>query len=348
MVSIVLDRTREQISVVRRFLDTVSLVRDFVANHANSTNVDLKQEAATFRAALPAAGGLSVFLHCATITHLYAIYESFVADAITEYLDSIRRVITYRKLSPTMRRAHIVGLGRVISRITRARYRNLNADSLLIDLYGAIGRRGGGNIAPEAFLDRDANLRFGELNKLLMRCALNDLQSWLAHHSSITTYMASSRMSSSGAMSTDPVSELRRFVEDRNEASHESRRIGQPLGPSELKAYADFIESLCTTIGQYIDHSIIHERTTAAPGQGRALILKRFRRVGAIGLEAYSLPLAVGQKLYAIGNYFCFPTEIISLRNGATPLTSVAAHGSIQLGAVLSPEPPIGAELVPA
>jgi hypothetical protein len=135
---------------------------------------------------------------------------------------------------------------------------------------------------------------------------------------------------------------LNRIVRERNEASHGN--VANVSGPSELIAYADFIEMLVVCASTILRSEIVAVAQRMGAAKEVALVVKKYSG-GVYGSRAaVALRLEPGQTYFA-GKGLIYEVTLEELRIGKAQVDSIDAVVGTEFGMRLNEEIPEGSTL---
>ncbi|MFN0158443.1 MAG: hypothetical protein ACKVRP_10275 [Bacteroidota bacterium] len=177
MFPALLDTAVQKINTARKMLETSEEVRDFLANGVVTMPIHLaiSQKA-------PATNDWKVFDHCATLTRLYAAYETFVEAIIGEVLALIPTMFAYNSLSEKFQTEHRNGISNVLQRMNTERLTSLSLEKVVHDYAEALAGVSPYVILPQALLRREQNMRLHILEQLFARVGIDGITGWIGDH----------------------------------------------------------------------------------------------------------------------------------------------------------------------
>ncbi|WP_230968044.1 MAE_28990/MAE_18760 family HEPN-like nuclease [Nostoc sp. WHI] len=203
---------------------------------------------------IPKAREWRVYDHCAVVTRLYAIYERFVEELISDWLILLPGLYPrYSDLEETIRNNHQLGVGKLLTELNKNRYEHLSSKKVMQGLfYGTTGEKEY-ELLPDAFLIHEQNLRRETLERLFANAGISNAWAWVEKHRSIKYFLEEIRGNQNTAEG-----ELNEFISYRNDAAH-----GFPddvLGASALLELCDFVDALSQALAELVTYQVIKRK----------------------------------------------------------------------------------------
>lgn len=266
-----------------------------------------------------------VFSHCASVTRLYALYEGFVYELISEWLKMVPALYgAYEQLPEPILKNHRAGVGALLQKLGQgARTEHLTELSIVKALY--LGRSGDRNfeLVADAFFIDLRNLRHGELCTLFSKVSIENLGSWLDGHSELKSLCEG----------TTVLARLNELVDYRNEASHAKEEIDETLGVAAFKQIADFVQALCAALQQFV--ALRHMDVLQQSGRLERLgtVTEFFEVPDAAILQASgAFSLAPGDVIVAVGTHRYMDARVVSLQENDNDVISIKAVADAEIG----------------
>lgn len=248
MFPALLTKIIQQVDTVRRSIETSDQARNIL-----SASGDLGQ-LAPLKLTSPSTTDWRIYDHCAALTRLYAIYENFVEDIVTDLLSALPALFKYMELTHSFHDEHRYGVANVLQKLGQYKYKGLSAEEIVKDYYEATaGIADNYKILPKTVLRYEQNLRMNILEGIFSRLGISDLQGWIAGHRLIDDFIRNVR----GGQNTIEA-ELTSFIQYRNEAAH--GEVVNVLGKEALLEHCAFIEALCQAVYERVSHWVITRR----------------------------------------------------------------------------------------
>lgn len=267
-----------------------------------------------------------VYDHCAAITRLYSIYEGFVDELLTNWLNTLPDLIpAYSSLSITIREKHRRSVGRLLQELDKTRYQHIAADQVIQGFYHGLFGSSKYDLFPKAFLMRDQNLRKDTLIEMLTSSGISDCWPWLERHRDIRTFLRDVR----GNGSTMEA-ELKALVNYRNEASH-GYEPDEVLNAKALLEVADFVEIFCQSLSELVAQHIITHREERGEIRTIGRITECFKN-GAVVAVVENASISIGNRVFLNGNSWCKETTVTSIRLNDVNCDSLEIRDSTEVG----------------
>lgn len=310
MFSIHIDKLRTEIETIEASVTLYDSVRAMVYPEDKTTDPGSKSARVLvggFRSIAPQLVQWRIYDHCAAITRLYAVYQQFVSDLVTEWLSMLPTLyLQYSDLPEPVRKGHRLGVADVLSKLGGSRYQHLSEENVLEGIYGGVTGSGVYSLLVDAYLIDEQNLRADILQGLLSRIGVSDAWGWVCRHRDVQHFLDEVR-GNSGTVE----SELASLVFERNAAAHGS--VSNILSTEEIRKMAQFIMSLGTALSEVLMKMAVD----------RLLVLGRARKLGrvihvfrdcVIGVEMEPVTgVKVGDEIAMLHEYSCFKTTIGSM-----------------------------------
>jgi hypothetical protein len=307
-----LQNVRVKIATVRSILQTNDRLRrilfgqDILARKILEEN----QEFLSLLEVLPDENEWQVCDHCTAVTRLYAIYERFVEDLISDWLRFLPELVScYSNLEKKIQNTHREGVGRLLIDLNKNRYQHLSVDQVVQGLFSGIAGTEKYALLPEAFLLHEQNLRKEIIEKLLADAGIENAWKWVINHREIRNFVEEVRGSQNTAEG-----ELKQLVDYRNEAAHGA--IDEILGTQELLDLGDFVEALCKALAELVTYQIISRKTLIRQAKKIGTITEWHKKPGAAVAKVRETTLSVGGNLWLVSesSSYCQLAKIESIK----------------------------------
>lgn len=241
-----------KISTVRSMIKTNDRLREIVFQDSSDIK-ELKEnpEFAALIEVIPSKQEWRIYDRSAVVTRLYAIYERFVEDLISDWLRRMPDLVPrYSDLGEKIQNTHREGIGRLLIDLKKNRFQHLSVEKVVQGLSCGITDTGKYELLPDAFLLHEQNLRKEVLETVLKNAGIDEAWKWVINHKEIKYFVEEVRGSQNTAEG-----ELKQLVDYRNKAAHGS--TDEILGTQELLDLGDFVEALCKSLADLVTYNII-------------------------------------------------------------------------------------------
>jgi MAE_28990/MAE_18760-like HEPN len=290
-VIIDIDTVRKTIQINER-LRGILLTKDSLAKQ----ELQEKTKFLSLLEVLPIEIGWQVYDHCAAVTRLYAIYEHFVEDLISDWLRLLPELILpYSTLGEKIQNTHREGVGRLLLDLNKNRFQHLSVEKVIQGLFSGVTDTDKYELLPEAFLMHEQNLRKEVLEKLLADTGIENAWKWIVNYRKIKNFVEEVRGSQNTAEG-----ELKQLVDYRNEAAHGS--VDQILGIQELLDLCDFVESLCQSLAELVTYQLILQKKSVGQAKLIGTITEWFKQKNAAVAKVKEITLSVGDHLWLVSD----------------------------------------------
>lgn len=276
--------------------------------------------------------------HCAAVTRSYALFESFVMEALREYLAFLSGAYKLSTLGPEFGTRYTRGIGKILLDQHKHRYRDINIATLIAGASEALGDKDGYQIQTEALLRTEQNLRMAELHRLFNDCGLTGLESWVASHAAVKAFFADQ-----ARLSDTASSELRQIVNYRNEAAHGD--VYDVLGPDVLIEFTYFFEAMCRSLLDVIQYDTIRRAKELNRAAIVGYISEQFRDDIVVAKVA-NATLTLGDNLYVFKKGLTMIAEVKSIQLDDVDVDTVTAVEEIEVGLRIGVRAKKGCELL--
>lgn len=214
------------------------------------------------------------------VTKLYAVYENFVKNALSDYLDTLSEKIRFESLSHDFKKQYRIGISQILSRIEHNKYKDLTHENVIKWYHEALENNEQYRFVNKALITHDQNLRLQIIENVFGRLQLKGLDEWLSNSTEIID-LYQDKVSIYEQLD----SEISNFVRLRNDASHGV--VDNLESQDTLERYCLLIKTLISSISTYLNKEILE--TTIIEGGATKLgviteTLKR-QKVNIIQLE---------------------------------------------------------------
>ncbi len=271
-----------------------------------------------------------VYDHCAVVTQLYAIYERFVEDLITDWLLILPCLVPcYSELEERIQNTHQKGVGRLLIDLNKNRYKHLSNHKVIRGLFHGVNGEDQYELLSDAFLFHEQNLRKDILEKLLADAGISNTWIWVDKHKAVKNFVEEI----SGTQDT-AAGELSKLISYRNDAAH-GEPIDNFLGFDALLELCDFVESLCQALAELVTFQVIERKKTVGQVKVIGELTEWFKKSKAGIAKINNIySLSVGDTLYLVseGSSCCQSANIESIKIDDDSFDKVRTSSGMEIG----------------
>lgn len=299
-----LQKATEGIEGVKRHLQTSEMIRLSFGTGSAAVGGAL----ASLVADAPDERQWRIIDQSAAVSRLYAIYENYTHELVREYVAFLEDTVPFESLDGAIAKSYRFGVSEILKKLDRARYQSVNLADLITSYAGAISRDTPYRLEASAFLTHDKNLNLATLNEVFSLLGIVDVAGWIERHSDTRLFFApGDRLGSTAA------AEMKRFLDDRNDAAHRSLTIDDLIGLDVLIEYAEFLEIVLKVLAEKIQISALKTaelmRHAVTHGSISDVYMNKSVMVGKFSGSFY-----VGHSVYICGDDFCEEAETLSMQ----------------------------------
>ncbi|MBW4620671.1 MAG: hypothetical protein KME17_15115 [Cyanosarcina radialis HA8281-LM2] len=291
------------INAVRAIISINDRLRSILLGKSDLEKERLEQNndvIALFEERIPSEREWQVYDRSAAVTRLYAIYEHFVEQLISEWLRLLPEIVSeYSDLADKIQNTHREGIGRLLLDLNKNRFQHLSIEKVVQGLVSGVSGTKQYELLPEAFLLHEQNLRKEMLEKLLADAGIENAWKSIVNHRSIKEFVEEVRGSQNTAEG-----ELKQLVDYRNEAAH--GLVDEILGTQELLDLCDFIEALCQALVELVSCQIILKKEQVGQVKQIGKITEWFKQPRAAIAKVKEITLAEGDNLWLVSESYCY------------------------------------------
>ena len=302
-----------KISTVRGIIETSQRLRKIVFQDSlNKQKLEENPDFAALIEVIPSEEEWEIYDRSAVVTRLYAIYERFVEDLISDWLRLLPDLVPrYSDLEEKIQNTHREGIGRLLIDIKKNRFQHLSVEKVVQGLSCGITDTGKYELLPDAFLLHEQNLRKEVLETVLRNAGIDEAWKWVTNHKEIKYFVAEVRGSQNTAEG-----ELKQLVDYRNEAAHGS--ADEILGTQELLELGDFVEALCKSLADLVTYNIILLQAKREVVREIGKITEWFKKPQAGVDKVKEVTLTVGESVFMVlvneQLSYCYSAKIESIQ----------------------------------
>lgn len=315
-------------STVRALIQTNERLREIVFGRGSVTRQESDEDTELTRLikGVPGVTDWRVYDHCAVVTRLYAIYERFVENLITDWVRLLPSIFPrYVDLEETIQNTHRTGVGRLLCDLKKNRFEHLSIDQVVQGLFRGVTGEEEYALLPDAFLLHEQNLRKGVLEQLLAGAGIQNAWAWVEKHRAVKHFLEV-RVSENTAEG-----ELNELVTYRNEAAH-GAVIDNFLGSNALLELCEFIETLCQALAELVTYQVIEQQKSIGQVREIGRITEWFKKSRAAVAKVEETTLSVRGSLFLVGETYCQLATIESIRIDDVDQETVKTTSGMEVG----------------
>ncbi|MBD2771092.1 MAE_28990/MAE_18760 family HEPN-like nuclease [Iningainema tapete] len=324
---------KENISTIRSIIKTNDKLRE-IAFGEEVTGKQNSQDYIEFIASLsqdiPNAREWQVYEHCATVTRLYAIYERFTEDLVSNWLVVLPELFPcYSDLEERIPNTHQMGVGRLLLELKKSRYEHLSIEKVVRGLYlGTTTAEEQYELLSDAFLFHDQNLRRETLEKMLADAGIPNAWIWVDKHRSVKNFVEEIRGNQNTAEG-----ELNELIIYRNDAAH-GALIDDFLGSNTLLELCDFVLALCQALAELMTYKVIERKKSTGQVREIGQITEWFKKPQAGVAKVEETTLTIGKSLFLVSQTHCYCQQatIQSIQIDGVPTNEVQTTTGMEVG----------------
>lgn len=320
----ILEPVQGDISTIRKILKTNNQLRDIIGRQESEEELRLVTRLIEN---IPNTREWKIYEHCAVVTRLYAIYERFVEDLITDWLAMLPKIyLSYSDLEERIRTTHQIGVGKLLVDLNKNRYEYLSIEEVISGIFRGVSDDKGYELFPDAFLIHEQNLRKEILEKLLADAGIPNVWSWLEKHRAVKQFLQEVRGNQNSAEG-----ELNQLISYRNDAAH--GEIPQDvLDSNALIELCDFIEALCEALTELVTYQVIERQKFLGYIKEIGKITEWFKTPQAGVAKIKEATLSVGESVFLVGEAFCQVSKIESININDQSRNLLEVTSEIEVG----------------
>jgi hypothetical protein len=324
-----LNTVKVDISTVRALIQTNERLREIVFGRGSVTRQksDEDTELTVLMKGVPGATEWRVYDRCAVVTRLYAIYERFVKNLVTDWIQLLPSIFPrYVDLEETIQNTHRTGVGRLLCDLKKNRFENLSIDQVIQGLFHGVTGEEEYALLPDAFLLHEQNLWKGVLEKLLADAGIQNAWAWVEKHRAVKRFVEEVLANENTAEG-----ELKVLITYRNSAAH-GADIENILGSNVLLELCDFVETLCQALAELVTYQVIERQKSIGQVREIGQIKEWFKKPRAAVAKVEETTLSVGGSLFLVGEAYCQLATIESIRIDDVDQETVKTTSGMEVG----------------
>lgn len=311
-----LKHAQQNIAVVKKSVETSDQIRSLLLAGTDHLS--------TLIANYPDNTNWRIYDHCAALTRLYAIFENFVEGILSDFLGMLPTLFRYADLGEGFHKEHRDGVAYILKRIETYRYRELLLSEIVKDYDRALSGEDEYRILPHSLLAHEQNLYLPIVENLFARLGIKNVIHWITAHPHVKAFMNDVR----GGQNTVE-SELKSFVQYRNEAAHGS--VNDVLGKEDLLIYCDFIAGLCQALYELVNHRVILRRLELNTAREVGRVIEEYHD-NIIVAVLHDTTVNTDDTIYFMSESYCYGATIFNIQVNDVDVNSVTVVDMQEIG----------------
>jgi hypothetical protein len=278
-------------------------------------------------AQVPLMAEARVYEHCSAVSRMYAVYENYVEELISAWLDQVPRIWpNYLDVDEAVRARHRDGVATVLARLHHRRYGHLTEHDIAAGFARVFQPEPGYKLLREAFIHRDSNLRFEMLCKVLSGAGIQTVSGWRREGGgTLTSFFADT------AEEGDTVSGLLdQLVVYRNDAAHGG--ADDILGVERLYFFCDFIECLVRDLGAHVGKHSIQALMDCGLATKVGRVTEVFPRANAVVATVEESAISVGDEFFLLTSSEARRARVESMMWHGARINGVSVSKPVEVG----------------
>jgi hypothetical protein len=322
---------------VRSIVETHERLRDLILSSLAPDALHVEADLRAIARIAPAKSDWLLYDHCAAVTRLYAIFENFIENLVTEYLGFLPSLYPiYDELPQKIRTQHRIGIAQILQKIGKEGLYKEISEAKVIEGLAAGLFSNGYSLYGKAFLVDPQNYRAEMVRQIFGYLDFVDIWAGVEKHPEVINFMTSRDANET------PRTLLKKLVEDRNIASHTSSSSTWSIG--EMKAIAFFLEAVTIALCQIALKAIVSRQGKTEKIEQVGTVIHKFK-ANVVGLKCAGAPISIGDLLIVSQTHGAFTAKINSIQLGPTPHSSIVPSVGQELGLGLDCAAALKAEL---
>jgi len=297
-----------------------------IATDQRQENEGLQKQLEDIRRQVPSNSSWQVYDHCAAFTRLYAVYEQFIEELISDYLRILPELHEkYEDLPEGITKQHRIGTGQILLKLGKdGPYKHLAEKRVISDLAQALVGDVNYRLLRDAFLTDPQNYRAEVLGKLFGYVGIENCWAWVEKHPLVVTFMDRER-----DQTETPATVLNEFVEYRNKAAHTN--VLETVATEEVRSTADCVMVICEALAQLVMKQVVRRREQLGQMSIAGEVVHKFSdRI--IGASMRAGNVFVGGEMVAVQKYACYKVQVRSIQIGDVPYERLDVNDGQEIG----------------
>lgn len=277
---------------------------------------------------LPSEEEWRVYEHCATVSRLYAVYESFVENLIENWVVELPRLVPrYSDLDERIQSTHIDNVGRILRERHKQRFSELSIDRVISGLFNGVSGNQTYELLVEAFILHERNLRTEDLEELFKNAGIHSNSwSWVKNNHHVKSFIDDNIAGENTAEGL-----LKELIDYRNDAAH-GDIIDVTLSSSQLLELCYFIGAVCKALSELVTYQVLLKEEKQGQAKQIGKISEWFKKPQAGIVKISNVKLKVGNSLFLANDRDCRMAQIMSLQTNGIDRDEVESISEIEVG----------------
>jgi hypothetical protein len=316
------------------------LAETATATEVGQQNGQLQKQLEEIRSEAPSNSSWQVYDHCAAFTRLYAVYEEFIEELISDYLRILPELYEkHEDLPEGITKQHRIGTGQILLKMGKdGPYKHLNEKQVIADLAQALVGDVNYKLLRDAFLIDPQNYRAEVLGRLFGYLGIGNCWAWIEKHPLVVAYMDRERDPTETAATV-----LNEFVEYRNKAAHTN--VVEIVATEEVKSIADCIMVICEALAQLVMKQVIRRRELLGQTSVVGNVVHEFSDC-IVGVRMRAGTVIVGDEVVAQQKHACYKVTVRSIQIEDVPYERLDVIDDQEIGLRLDVATKEGALLI--
>jgi hypothetical protein len=259
------------------------------------------------------------------VTRLYAIYESFIRNSLSDYLDALSEIVPFSELPDEFKKHYRIGISQILG--NNQNHESLSYEDVIRWYHQAISENNEYTLVTQALTRHQNNFRLKIVLGLFNKVQLKNLEKWLNKHPQII------RLYPEGSPVYDSLeSEINDFIQLRNDASHTVLENLESDG--NLIRICSVTQALISAIAAYLRKSLLIKMLEAEKIKEIGVVSESLQQANAF--VAFFEPqevLTIRDTIYFIDTRDCFEEEITSMQlDGLNTTTVTTTNDTFEIG----------------
>lgn len=330
MFDYLLSSIHKDVATVRSIIHTNEQLRQIIFSK-NFVKIDY-EPLILLKEKVPNSIDWRIYDHCSVVMRLYAIYESFVENLITEWINYLPQIFhKYADLPDEIKNNHRIGVSKLL--ISKSRLDDSNNDLTVEKItkglyFGVTNNDSYFALIPEAFILHEQNLRQGTLEELFGKAGIKDAWLWIEKHRYIQDFIRTilDQNTAEGILTN--------LIKYRNDAAHGGVvNTDTILRERSLLDLCEFVEALCKALAELVTYNVIKQQEKIGKIKQIGTIRHWYDEPQTCRVRIKETQLCIGDELILIGENqaYCKSVKIMSMNQSLIKEKTIRCLESINI-----------------